>query len=314
MPTINNNDYQAIQDGTTFCRIDNYGLIKIAGPDATKFLQGQLTCDLDKINQNQTALGGYANLQGRLVASFRVYQVKDMYFLRMVSDALEPCLAQLNKYAVFSKVELSIDDQHDLFGIAGPDCVAVANKAFGAAPEQFNQQLFLGDACLANIGEDQQRIECLVAKSNSASIASKLAETSTLVSSQLWRLLDINSGIANVYTETAETLLPHDVSFQEVNGLSFDKGCYLGQEVIARMHYRGKLKKRLYQVEFTSAAEFTLGESITSANGDRNIGSLVDYVRIAENETFSLMILPIDLTNLMPIQMAEHSLEILNIT
>ncbi len=206
----------------------NLGLIKISGPDSSKFLQGQLTCDVNKLEKGDNEPAGMCTAQGRLVATFHLFCLDEqMYLMRLPQEMVELVLKHLGKYAVFSKVELvevSLDDY------------ATFNRAPG------------------------------------------------------WRLNDIRAGFPNIFVNTTEKFLPHRVNFNVLGGVSFDKGCYTGQEIIARTEYLGKNKYSMCHVMIES--DETLATGVKLLGDDESvIANVVDAVKTAEQEYEALLIL-----------------------
>lgn len=174
--------------------------IRAVGPDATKFLQGQLTCNVTALHNGQVTLGAYCNIKGKVESLFYLELQDGEYYLYLHPDLLEPTLKELKKYSVFSKVELS--------GIAK------------SLPEIINQT----------------EEEAILAK------------------------------LPQIYAQTIGVFFPHDLNLPELGAVSFTKGCYRGQEIVARMQHRGKLKRSLYLFSSDSDPHVNPGDAI-SANG-----------------------------------------------
>lgn len=170
--------------------------ILVSGPDAKKFLQGQLTCNLDEVVEGQAQLGAHCNPQGRVISLFQLFLIQNSYALEMPASLVPIALKALQKYAVFFKVTLQAATQ-----------TRSGNNAH-------------------------------------------------------WHLEAIQAGIPQIYPETSEKFLPHELNLPALHGVSFNKGCYTGQEIIARMQYRGNLKKHLHRGFVTIGTSFTPGSDI----------------------------------------------------
>ncbi len=242
----------------TTINLRHLGHICISGLDAKKFLQGQLTCNLDEITPTQSSLGAHCNPQGRVISLFRLFIFLDHYYLQMPRDMIPIALKALQKYAVFFKVKLT-DASDELTSIG-----------------------YLGDTL------PELPTECLCIKepgSRYQLIGSSLEASDK---EQEWKKLDIAQGIPAIYPETSERFLPHDIDLPKLNAISFNKGCYTGQEIIARMQYRGKLKNRLFRAKVQTDLPLTRGNDIYLEN--KTCGSIVDFVQIDYNNYELLVI------------------------
>ncbi len=255
-------------------------LLSVIGPDAGKFLQGQLTCDIGKITRNNSGLGAHCTAKGRMISSFRIAALTENHIeLRMHRGILESAAKALGKYIVFSKAELqSKPGQFQLLGIAGPEAEILLVNCFGTVPKQCNEVIQHQQNLLIKIGE--QRFEVWVESTNAESVWSTLAPDCQLIGTPDWDLLEIRDGIGQVRPETVEMFIPQLINFDVVGAISFNKGCYTGQEVIARMHYLGKLKRRMYRTStaidkgdlplpgaevYTTATQQSVGNVVISA-------------------------------------------------
>ena len=153
-------------------------VISVTGPDARKFLQGQLTCDMNQLSETHSLRGAHCNLKGRVEAIYAISMQGEAIFLQTPDDVAEHALKQLQPYARFSKVKL--------------------------------------DLVLTGEAVDQST-----------------------------RIAEIQAGIARLHPDTVGRFLPQELGLVELGAVDFKKGCYLGQEIVARLHYLGKLKKQL---------------------------------------------------------------------
>lgn len=231
---------------------EKYGLIAVSGTKASDFLQGQLTCDMREITHNQAGLGAYCNLKGRVRALFRIFLVADVYYIFLPKTLIPSVLAWLKKYAMFSKVELKdVSSDWEYFGLVQ----SLPNTAFSKNTHVFN----LTGENIQNSPEKEPINKKQIVDNN---VSDKYSYYRSIIFSppetiskelplpklpaETWNLLDIRAGIPQIWLETTEKYLPHDINLPKLNAVSFNKGCYCGQEIIARMEYRAKLKRGLY--------------------------------------------------------------------
>lgn len=247
----------SILNNATLVDLSTYGLIKVSGPEAADFLQGQLLCDINAVSI-QSQLSGYCNAQGRLISIFRICRIENDFYLRMPKEIIDNTLSKLKKYALFAKVAISdISADWLLFGLAGPEASAIENTYVTALPGPV------------------PRFEIMGESSQLAPILEKLQQNFPTQPSDYWRWLDILAGIPTIYHNTQEVFVPHRLNLQLLGAISFDKGCYIGQEIIARMHYKSTLKHHMYLVQLNTALSVNPDTTLTDKNG-AEIGKIID--------------------------------------
>ncbi|SRR5579883_1101657 len=203
-----------------FLHLTEEGLLKVSGKDTKKLLQGQLTCNIDKISGTESSMGAHCNPQGRVIFLFYLFQWHDAYYLLMPRNMIPIAIAALKKYAVFYKVELSD---------ASDEMIIIGYKGDAAILDRYPIHL--------RIPAGSSRFRLLMTNTIPASPTFTIDE---------WKCLEIDDKIPAIYPESSGKFLPHEINLPQLNAVDFEKGCYTGQEIIARMHYRGKLKKHMY--------------------------------------------------------------------
>ena len=214
--------------------LSQLGLLAVTGQDAKQFLQGQLTCDIEDISSTQSRLGAHCNPQGRIISLFRLFFYSSNYYLQMPREMVPTALNALKKYAVFFKVTLNdASDSLICIGYAGDQLKNVVETL----PENINDAITTNDLLIIKTADSPApRYEIFGAFLAISTLWEKLAKQTTFVSAEAWKYSDIQAGIPAVYPETSGKLLPHDINLHNLNAISFKKGCYTGQEIIARMH------------------------------------------------------------------------------
>ena len=254
-------DAQSSLNNTILCDLSQLDLLAIEGVDAETFLQGQLSCDVSKVNEHSLQLGTYCTPKGRMVTSFRALKIGKAYHLLMEPGLFQPTQTILGKYIVFSKAEIK-NARNDFItlGLAGPRAEKLL-KEICPVPDTINSVTQSGTITCARIagspsspGTDSNPRFILFCNQDSAcSIWEKLARNAVPVGQNAWHLLDILSGYGQIEESTVDQFLPHNLNYQIIDAVNFNKGCFTGQEVIARMHYRGKLKSRLFLADIETA-------------------------------------------------------------
>jgi folate-binding protein YgfZ len=240
--------------------LDHFGFFSITGRDAEKFLQGYTTCDLGALGDAEVMRGAICNIKGRMVSNFLVTRIEAGLLLRLHRDLVEPTLSFLGKYIVFSKAQMqNKSDELTCYGIVGDSLTAgtedLTQEPSGVTHTEAGTYL--------NIGQGNYEIWS----------SSKLEAAGSL---NQWLAREIAAGVVWVDADTSEEYIPQMFNLHNIQGISFDKGCYLGQEIVARMQYRGELKKRLHlvQVSVDDEASVKIGARILSAE-EKNLGHVV---------------------------------------
>lgn len=279
-------------DDTYLMPLSHQGLIEIKGPDAVKFLQGQVTCDIRELVNNHTLLGAQCNIKGRMLLCFRALQAdSERILLRVDRSLIASGLASLGKYSIFFKATLTdVSEDHISIGIAGPSASAVIKDVFGIAISGDNQAQLIDKHHIIRITANQY--ECWLTSNDAKTVWRNIANTTKVAGQNVWTLLNIQSGIGDITHETVETFTPQAINFQLVNGINFRKGCYTGQEIVARLHYRGTLKRHMYRFEFalnnnalprpgttlTNSEGKSVGEIVIAAQKNNTLGELLASV------------------------------------
>jgi len=234
--------------------LDSFGVLRARGADARAFLQGQLSNDMARLAPDRALLAGYHNPQGRAVALLRLVQLAPDDVLGLLPRELVAAVAsRLAKFVLRSKVKLADDSaQWRIEGLyAHPAPAGAAAAHAGLLPERPDGVRQVADTSVVRIG--QSRVRLLRLCPAAAGPASPALERGTL---QQWQLGAIAAGEPQVYAATSEEFVAQMLNLDVLDAIAFDKGCYTGQEVIARAHYRGRVKRRMQR--FLSAAPVAL--------------------------------------------------------
>lgn len=232
-----------------------YGLLTISGPKAEQLLQGQVSCDVSKITCDQGSLGVHCNPKGRAIYMFFITRIGDNFFLVMPKSMLEIAKKTLGKYAPFYKVDISESTEYAILG--GYHNISENTAATIQLPTNDNRAIALSPL--------------------------KMQQDAT----NEWQLQNILAGIPMIYQETTEVFLPHELNLQNLHALNFDKGCYTGQEIIARMHYRAKLKTKVCLA--LAEKHYEPGLELLNAEQKR-IATVIDCSIATQNNYHALLI------------------------
>ncbi|CAN7647595.1 CAF17-like 4Fe-4S cluster assembly/insertion protein YgfZ [Pseudomonas umsongensis] len=259
-------------DSAIFCTLSHEGVLAVRGADAGKFLQGQLTCNLNYLSDTRASLGARCTQKGRMQSSFRILLEGDGVLLAMASGLLEPQLADLKKYAVFSKSKLTDESAAWVrFGVEQGD---EALKNLGLELPEDTDSVVRHDGLIA-IRVSPGRAELWVAADQADDIKDKLSAQLSEGELNQWLLGQVRAGIGQVMPSTRELFIPQMLNLQAVGGVSFKKGCYTGQEIVARMQYLGKLKRRLYRLQLVADELPEPGTQLFAPSHGSSIGEVV---------------------------------------
>ncbi|WP_407295807.1 YgfZ/GcvT domain-containing protein [Stutzerimonas zhaodongensis] len=237
-------------DTAFFCVLSHEGVLAVRGADASKFLQGQLTCNLNYIDGQHSSLGARCTPKGRMQSSFRILLESDGYLLAMDRDLVQSQLADLSKYAAFSKSKLHDETTEWVrFGLNGGDGALVS---LGLDLPQTPDAVISAHGLIA-VRLHDGRAELWAHAQDAETIQTRLAAQLSEAPINRWLLAQIRAGIGQVVGTTRELFIPQMINLQALGGVSFKKGCYTGQEIVARMQYLGKLKRRLHRLAAQSS-------------------------------------------------------------
>ena len=265
-------------DTAFYCTLSHEGILAVRGPDASKFLQGQVTCNLNYLSDSQSSLGARCTPKGRMLSSFRIVSVSDGFMLAMASELLETQLADLKKYAVFSKSKLTDESQDWLrIGLSSGD---EALRSLGLELTDAADSVARSDELLA-LRLSDGRAELWIPASQAETVQAQLATQLREAPLNDWLLAQVRAGIGQVMGNTRELFIPQMINLQAVGGVSFKKGCYTGQEIVARMQYLGKLKRRLYRLELHDSRVPEPATALFSPTHSSSVGEVVLAARSA---------------------------------
>ncbi len=269
----------ALASTNFICAADELGLILVSGEDAGEFLQNQLSHDINLIDESRFQLSSYSTPKGRLLGVFRVIRISNGYLLLTAKSMVTPLLEQLFKYIVQSQVTLA--DASGYFAriaVHTESLDLTGDSLLPAAPGLVIQNDSVISLQLEPL-ENQQRYLLMYLSADEAIAAwEKLAPHLQVAGYSSWRLSEIKAGIPMIYPQTSEEFVLQMANLGALDAVSFKKGCYPGQEIVARMQYLGKLKRRMFLARIETACLPLPGDDLvtqgkTDADGS---GKVVD--------------------------------------
>lgn len=271
--------------------MDNYyinlnyrDLLVVSGEDSESFLQGQLSCDLNDLSEYDSCPGCLCDNKGRVVASFSLWKLADVFYLEMESGVAAIAEQHLKKYSVFYKSDIAVkNNAFSRTGLIGAQALKYLEGLFSDLPSIENQVSKSGDNFLRLADSENKRYELW--QSNNSNPTKLFSSDLTLVEGETenWKLLDQQTGLYRLKVEDTALYTPQELNYDQLGHISFTKGCYTGQEIVARMHYRGKAKKRLYLLQIMTSTIPVKGMKIIT-NDNKVVGEIIDVASTAENQ------------------------------
>ena len=269
---------RASDNGLIVADLSHLSMIKVSGDDASTFLQGQLTNDIEQVNNSSSQLSGYCNQKGRLLVCFRIFKKQDELYLTLPEELYEDTFKRLKMFVMRSKVDFTnISADFVSIGYSGPNADSELKKQYQNIPLETDQVTHFNDLSIIKLPSGTHpRYQISGPVNQVIELWQKLDVNAVAVGKDVWSLLDIRAGVPAIYKETIESFVPQMVNLELINGVNFKKGCYTGQEIVARMHYLGKLKRRMYRIHLNTSAPVNPGEALfcpesTSGQGTGNI-------------------------------------------
>ena len=253
----------AAVNGTIVADLSQLGVIAFRGDDTATFLQGQLTNDVRSLHADTAQWNGYCSPKGRLLGNFLMWRQGEDYCLQLSGDILPGVMKRLSMFILRAKVQgRDASDETVRLVVAGPQASAAVNAAMGKLPEAAMRSLTSDAGLVIRLGEDKFVLS--VTPGHAAAVWQALRASATPVGAPVWDWLRLNAGIPMIVAATQEQFVPQMVNLEVIGGVSFQKGCYTGQEIVARSQYLGKLKRRMFLAHVD--AEASPGDNLYSAD------------------------------------------------
>ncbi|MBV8679304.1 MAG: folate-binding protein YgfZ [Aquitalea sp.] len=278
----------AVRDGNALAMLDGFSIIRLEGEDAEAFLQGQLSGDIRDVTDGMARFSTYSTAKGRMLASFLIWKQQGAYYLLVSTDICQAVAKRLTMFVMRSKVKVQVLDaeQNNIAGVRGAQLQAAVEQFFAvAAPAALT--VLQGEAETAIALPEGGYL--LQLAEHSALLTTLLAAEATAVSSRAWNIRDIDAGIAWVEQATQEQFVPQMANMELIGAVSFKKGCYPGQEIVARTQYLGKLKRRLFKARLPCFA--AVGSKLFSPElPEQSIGMIAGICPVAEDMFEALVV------------------------
>ncbi|MES2405746.1 MAG: folate-binding protein [Pseudomonadota bacterium] len=266
------NILDTLQTGAVFADLAALGLIAFNGEDTATYLQGQLTNDVRKLAAGAAQYSGFCSPKGRLLASFLLWNQDDATYMQLAGDLQETIQKRLSMFILRSKVKAR-DARPEVvrIGMAGKRAAQLIEATLGALP---TADMGVTHTPAGNIIRlAAERYQIITSPESAAILNAAFSREASQIDYPVWQWLEIRAGIPTILPATQEQFVPQMVNFDLTNSVNFQKGCYTGQEIVARTQYLGKLKRRMYLVHSDSHA--TPGDELYSADMEGQASGMI---------------------------------------
>ncbi len=277
------------------CQLGSWDLIRVTGEDRINFLQGQLTCDLTQLKPGEQTLAAQCNPQGKALSILRVIVLEDRILLTQPSSVTAKQLPELQKYAIFSKVEISKETEYQAVGLAGSQSGRYIAEKIDAAAIHKTSAL-LKNGILIKQPYPSLRYLIILKNQQASELLADLTEQASLFDDSLWTAMNIAAGVPFLENKTSALFVPQMLNLQALDGISFSKGCYIGQETIARAKYRGTNKRAMFILTGRADAAPKAGDNVQLLLNDnwKRIGTVISACQYGDGHIEVLAVLPKD--------------------
>ncbi|MCR4347258.1 MAG: folate-binding protein YgfZ [Sulfuricaulis sp.] len=281
---------RAAAQGNVLVDLSELSLIRARGADTQNFLNGQFSNDLRSLDATHNQLSSWCSPKGRMLVIFRLFRRGDDTLLQLPAALLETTLKRLKMFVMRAKVTLDpVNDELVGFGISGPDAEKLLHDATGFAPGSVDGCETRDEITIARLPGPHPRFEIIAATDVATKLWNSLKAKATPVGPSAWAWLDIMAGIPSVHPETSDVFVPQMANLEIVGGVNFKKGCYPGQEIVARMQYLGKLKQRMYRAHVENDALPRPGDAIFAPDFPGQSAGTVVAAQPAPDNGFDLL-------------------------
>jgi folate-binding protein YgfZ len=279
---------EAARDGTILCELGQFGTLRASGKEAESFLQNLLSNDVREVSATRAQLSSLNSPKGRILATLLIWRNGDDFLLQLPRELCEPIRKKLGMYVLRAKVTIAdVSGEIVTLGISGIDAQEMLRPRFGELP-----QAQLGVASSESgslIRIDAKRWQISTAPQQASTLWTELKRKARPVGSACWDWLNIRSGIPIILPQTQEQFVAQMANLDLVNGVNFRKGCYPGQEIVARTQYLGKLKRRMYLAHIDSSEAPQPGDELFSAAMEGQASGMLANVAAAPSGGYDVL-------------------------
>lgn len=281
----------------TIMLLNDWQLVNVTGPDASKYLQGQLTVDVAALTEHEHTLCGHCDAKGKMWSDLRLFHRAEGFSYLVRRSVAENQITELKKYAVFSKLTISADNDAVILGVAGFKADAALAAYFPQLPDANTPAVTHEDTTLLYLSQPEARYLLVTSLSTAEMLTDKLRDSAQFNDGQQWIELEIEAGQPVIDVANSGQFIPQATNLQALDGICFKKGCYTGQEMVARAKYRGANKRALYWLQGSASRVPQAGEDLELKLGEnwRRTGTVLAAVQLNDGSLNVQVVLNNDL-------------------
>jgi folate-binding protein YgfZ len=287
-------DLAAVLNAPAVARLSELGTIRVDGADATAFLQSQMTNDVAQLGNDALQLNGYCTPKGRLLATFHQWRDGDAIVLQLPRELVAPVAKRLSMFILRAKVRLvDASDQWTTHALLGPQASAALRAAGIEPPAQTWASVEHAGLRVSRLPAAAAVAERFLLTQAGTSLPAPLAAL-PVVASGAWWWSEVAAAVPTVFPATQEKFVPQMINFEVLGGVNFKKGCYPGQEIVARSQYLGKLKRRMQVAHAETQDPPAAGSDVFQSAQEQPIGTVVMAARAPGGGVDLLFEAPVD--------------------
>lgn len=281
-----NAELKATAHDTVKCDLSQFGMLRVSGADAQSFLQNLLSNDIRAVDASHAQLSSFNSAKGRMLAVLLIWRDGEDYVLQLPATICEAMRKKLSMYVLRAQVKISdASNERITMGISGKEAERILQQVCDTVPQQDYACTRATNTVILRINATRYQLDTTV--QNAAQLWQKLGLPA--VGSGCWDWLNIRSGIPVVVPQTQEEFVPQMANLDALGGINFKKGCYPGQEIVARMHYLGKLKRRMYLAHLSCADAPKPGDELFSADMEGQASGMIANVAASPDGGYDML-------------------------
>jgi len=273
---------------TVLCDLGQFGTLRASGEEAETFLQNLLSNDIREVGNTRAQLSSLNSPKGRMLATMLIWREGDDYLLQLPRVLCEPIRKKLSMYVLRAKVKITdASDEIVTLGLSGADAHEILRARFGELPQSPLSVVSNESGSVIKVGDTRWQINTTPQHANM--LWTEMGHKARPVGSGCWDWLNIRSGIPVILPQTQEQFVAQMANLDLINGVNFKKGCYPGQEIVARTQYLGKLKRRMYLAHIDSSEAPQPGDELFSANMEGQASGMLANVAAAPSGGYDVL-------------------------
>jgi hypothetical protein len=293
---------QAALAGDAVFDLQHLALITVDGDEAEEFLQGQLTNDIREITGQRAQQSAWCSPKGRVLTGLLVFRHDGHLLLQLPGSLLEQTLKRMRMFVL--RAHATLEDASASWmrmGAIGDNTAAGLRELLGPLPENTDELRAIDDVTIIRLRGQRPRYELLGTHDAIAKLWNACREVAVAAGADAWELLDIEAGVASIGPATSDTFVPQMINLDRIGGVSFTKGCYVGQEIVARTQHLGRIKRRMYRAHWSGGSPVGPGDRLnTSADPASAKAQVVNAQALPEGGFAVLAVMPIEIAGDLP--------------